>query len=116
MTVVHSLRPVFRIPDDLVDEITEMQHESEPFICRGAFVFVDHAAIGILRALICILATDKSEGHRPGIVLGGRGDGAADTAAIAAPVGEAIPVNVGWPETANKNAASPVRIGRKRCV
>ena len=34
--VVHALRPVFRIPDDLVDEVAEVQHEVELALGRRA--------------------------------------------------------------------------------
>ena len=50
--VVHALRAVFRVPDDLVNEIAQVQYESEAVSRCGAFVVVDHAAISVLCALV----------------------------------------------------------------
>jgi len=60
--VVHHLA-VFRIPDDLIDEIAKVQHESKPFVLWRALVFIDHSSICILRALIHVLATDEHKPH-----------------------------------------------------
>ncbi len=40
-----ALWPVFRIPDDLVDEVAEMQNEAEAIIVRRALSFVDHPSV-----------------------------------------------------------------------
>ena len=61
LAIVHALRAIFRIPDHFVDEIAEMQHEAETILFGGALVFVDHPAIGVLRALIRVLAADERE-------------------------------------------------------
>src|SRR5581483_9613675 len=46
--VVHPLRPVFRVPDDFVDEIAEVQYETQSILLRRALIFKDHPAISIL--------------------------------------------------------------------
>ena len=38
------------IPDDLVDEVAEVQHEAAAVCGGGALVLIDHAAIRVLRA------------------------------------------------------------------
>ena len=63
--VIHALRPVFRIPDDFVDEIAEMQDEAQPVLFGGALILEDHSPVGVLRAVVCVLATDEREVHRP---------------------------------------------------
>jgi len=60
--VVHHLA-VFRIPDDFINEIAKVQHESKLFVPWRALVFVDHPSICILRALIRVLATDEHKPH-----------------------------------------------------
>ncbi len=52
-----------------------MQHESQLIFRGGVFVLKNHSAVSVLRALIRILATDKSKADGPGIVDCGRGDG-----------------------------------------
>src|SRR6185503_18442392 len=88
------------ILDHLVDEIAEVQNEIELFGGGSAFIFVNHPAIGVELALIDILTTDKREVHRAGIVWQRRGDRAADPAAVAVGVREAIPVSACWLESA----------------
>ena len=61
LSIVHALRTIFRISDDLVDEIAKVQNEIEPLAFRRAQVFEDHAPIRVLRALIRVLATDEGE-------------------------------------------------------
>ena len=92
--IVHALRPVFRIPDEFVDEVAEMQHKAEPIWFGGVLILVDHPSISILRSIVCVLATDKSEPDRSGIVIRRRSDGAANAAAESVCIGEAVPVNV----------------------
>ncbi len=111
--VVHALWAVFRIPDDLVDEIAEVKHEAELLVCRRALVFVNHAPIGILRTLIRILATDKCEARWARVDFCRRRDGAADAAAIAMRIDEAIPVDRCGSEAANEYARGPVRSSRE---
>ena len=92
-SIVHALRTIFRIPDDLVNEIAQVQNEIEPLVFGRAQVFEDHAPIRVLRALIRVLATDEGEPDRARIIVGRRRDGAADATAIAAAVAKAIPIN-----------------------
>ncbi len=47
------------ILDHLVDEIAEVQNETEPLSGGSAFVLVDHPAIGVQRAFIDILAAAR---------------------------------------------------------
>ena len=69
--VVHTLRPILRVPDDFVDEVAEVQHEAEPILLGGALILEDHPPIGVLRAVVGILAADEREAHRSRIVVGG---------------------------------------------
>ena len=63
--------------DDLVDEIAEVQNETELLGGGSAFIFVNHPPIGVERALIDILAAHKCEVHRARIVWRRRCDRAA---------------------------------------
>jgi hypothetical protein len=106
--VVHALGPVFGIPDDLVNEVAEMQDKSKAFRRCGLLVFEDHPAIGVLSALICVLATHEGEFDGATVVFGGRCECAADSAAIAAAVGESVPILVRGLKTSNQYAARPI--------
>jgi len=78
--VVHPLRAIFRVPDDLVDEVAEMQHESEP-ICRSCMLVLDdHAPVRVLRTLIGVLAAHERKFHWSRVTLGGRGQRAPHAA------------------------------------
>src|SRR6185312_7341052 len=68
--------------DHLVDEIAEVQNETELLGGGSAFIFVDHSAIGVELAFIDILTAHEREAHRAGIVWQRRRDRAADTAAV----------------------------------
>jgi hypothetical protein len=106
--IVHALRPVLRIPDQFVDEIAQMQHEPEAILGRGLLVLEDHASIRILRTVVDVLARHEREAHRPPIVFGRRRQRAADAAAVAIGIGEAIPVFVRRLEAADQHAAGPI--------
>jgi hypothetical protein len=67
--IVHALRAIFGVPDDLVDEVAEVQHEVEPVGFRRPLVFENHPPIRVLRALIDVLAAHERELHRPVVVL-----------------------------------------------
>ncbi len=88
-----AMRYLIRVLNDLIDEIPKMQDERQAIFGRGALIFPNHASVGILRALIHALARNESKAHRSCIVDLGRRDRAADTAAIAFRIDEAIPVN-----------------------
>src|ERR1700720_2841293 len=78
-------RHLVGIFDDLINEITEVEHETELGIAnhawavaqswgRRALILKDHPAIAVERAFINALAADKGEIDRPGIVRQRRGD------------------------------------------
>ena len=114
--VVHALRPVFGIPDDLVDEVAQVQHEIELALGGAALVFEDHAAIGVLRALADVLAADEREVHASRVVLARRCPGASDTTAVTVVVDEPIPIHSCRLEACRENAAGPVARFGQRCV
>ena len=59
------------ILDHLVDEIAEVQNEIELLGGRGAFIFVDHPAIGVELALVDVLTAHEGEVHWARIVRHG---------------------------------------------
>ena len=66
--VVASLR-LFRVLDHFVDEVAEVQDESELIVLRRAFVLEDHPAIGVEAAFIDGLAADEGEVDRSRVEL-----------------------------------------------
>src|SRR6516225_3801344 len=46
--VVHALGTVLGVPDNLIDEVTEVKHKAQPICCRGTLVLEDHSPIRIL--------------------------------------------------------------------
>jgi hypothetical protein len=60
---IQTVRHILGIADNLVDEIAEVQHEAQLLGARAAHVFVDHAPVGIERAVGDVLATDEGETH-----------------------------------------------------
>lgn len=69
--VVHTLRPVFRIPDNLVYEIAQVENKPERLGGLGSLIFIDHSAKGALRSLIHILAAhDANFSDRGSLSLG----------------------------------------------
>src|SRR6185312_11156781 len=101
--------------DHLVDEIAEVQNETELLGGGSAFIFVDHSAIGVELAFIDILTAHEREAHRAGIVWQRRRDRAADTAAVSVAVGESIPVGARRLESADENARGPIRGAEDSC-
>src|SRR5215510_3311900 len=79
--------------DDLIDEITEVEHETELIGGRRALILEDHPAIAIELAFIDVLAADKGEIDRPWIVRQRRGDRPADATAVPLSIGEAVPID-----------------------
>src|SRR5436305_14404237 len=77
---------------DLINEITEVENETELIGGRRALILEDHPAIGVELAFIHALAADKGEIDRPWIVRRRRGDRSADAATVSLLIGEAIPV------------------------
>src|SRR3982750_930237 len=76
--------------DDLIDEITEVENETELIRGRRALILKDHPAIAVERAFIDALATDKGEIDGPRIVRRRRSDRPADSATVPLCIGEAI--------------------------
>src|SRR5205814_8584375 len=84
---------VLRIPDQLVDEVAQVQNKAEPVLLRSVLILEDHSSVRVLRSEVCVLTTDEREVYRPGIILGRRGDGAAEAAAGTLRIGKAIPID-----------------------
>src|SRR5690606_35022483 len=82
-----------------------------------ALVLEDHAPIRVLRAFAYVLATDESETRRPRIIGWRRGARAADSAAAAFFVHEAIPIDATWLEVRDEHSTRVVRFrdGTRRC-
>ena len=91
-TVVDALRPVFRVPDNFIDEVAEVKHEPEAILFRSAFVLENHSPVRILSPLVRVLARDERKPHRSFVVIGWCRNGPADAAAVATHVSKAIPV------------------------
>src|SRR6185295_1577566 len=86
-------RQLVGIFDDLINEITEVEDETELCIAkhawavaqaggRRALILEDHPAIAVEPAFIDALAADKGELDRPWIVRQRRGDRPADAATV----------------------------------
>jgi hypothetical protein len=114
--VVHALRPVFGVPDDLVDEVAEVQHEVELTLGGAPFVLEDHAAIGILRALADVLAAHEREVHAACVGFPRRCLRSTDAAAVPGVVDEPIPVHGCRLQSRRENAAGPVSLFGQECA
>src|ERR1700736_6115040 len=66
--VIHPLRAIFRIPNEFVDEIAEMQHEAEAVLFSCPFIFKDHSAVRVLCPLRHILTAHESKANRPWVI------------------------------------------------
>src|SRR5215472_4064747 len=108
-SIVHPLRPVFRIPDDFVNEVTQVKHEPQLILLRGSFVLEDHPPVSILRTLVCILTRHECKSHRLDVVVGRRSPGSSHTAAVAVRIREAVPINVCRPQPADEHSTGPIR-------
>src|SRR5882762_6074680 len=86
-------RQLVGILDHLINEITEVENETELIGGRRALILEDHPAIAVELAFIQALATDKGEIDRPWIVRQRRGDGPADAATVGLSIGEAVQVD-----------------------
>src|SRR5215471_3771030 len=107
-------RQLVGIFDDLVNEITEVENETELIGGRRALVLEDHPAIAVELAFVEALAADEGEGDRPRIARERRGDRPADAAAVALSIGEAVPVDARRLEMADQHARRPIRFRRDR--
>src|SRR3954470_12151066 len=81
-------RQLVGIFDDLVNEITEVENETELIGGRRALILEDHPAIAIELAFIDALAADEGKIDRPWIVRQRRGDRPADAATVPLCIGE----------------------------
>src|SRR4029078_1985161 len=99
-----------RIFDDLVNEITEVEHETELIGARCALILEDHPAIAVELAFIDALAADEGEIDRPWIVRERRADGPPDAAAVPLCIGEAVPVDARRLEVTDQHARRPIRL------
>src|SRR5205085_12236012 len=86
-------RHLVGIFDDLINEITEVENETELIGGRRALILEDHPAIAIELAFIEALATDEGEIDRAWIVRERRGDRPADAAPVPLSIGDAVPVD-----------------------
>ena len=117
---VVSRRRFVGILDDLIDEVTEVEHEAELGIAnhawavaqvggRRALILEDHPAIAVELAFIEALTADERETDRPWIVRQRRGDRPADAATVPLSIGEAVPVDARRLEMTDQHARRPIR-------
>src|SRR5215471_18619281 len=102
-------RLLLGIFDDLINEITEVENETELIGGHRALILKDHPAIAVELAFIDVLAADKGEMDRPWIVRQRRGDRPADAATIPLSIGEAVPVDARRLEMTDQHARRPIR-------
>lgn len=107
-TIIHSLRPIFRIPDDFVKIIPQVHDEVEALIGRRLLIFKYHATIGVLRPVIAVLAADEGEAHGSCIVRRRGGQGAAETAAFAIGIDKTVPIFLRGFQSADQHPARPI--------
>src|ERR1051325_9158348 len=86
-------RQFLGIFDHLINEIAEVENETELIGGRRPLILKDHPAIAVELAFIKALAADKGEIDRPWIVRQRRGDRPADAATVPLLIGEAVPVD-----------------------
>ena len=109
-----TIRPLVAVPDQLIDEVAQVQHEAQLLGARPAGVLVQHAAVGVHGPLGDVLTADEGEPGRPIVIVGGSGDRAADAAGVPGLVNEAVPVLAGRLEPRRQEAACPVGGGSDR--
>src|SRR4051794_24751073 len=105
---------VLGIPDQFVYEVAQVQDKAEPVLLSSVLIFEDHSSIRVLRSEVCVLTTDEREAHWPGIIVGRRGDGAADAAAVTLRIGKAIPIDLGRLQSSDQHTTGPIRRRRNR--
>src|SRR3954452_20308177 len=106
---VVSRRHFVGIFGDLINEVTEVENETELIAGRRALVLKEHPAIAVEFAFIEALAADEGEIDRPWIVRQRRGDRPADAATVPLSIGEAVPVDARRLERADQHARRPIR-------
>src|SRR5215469_3109914 len=107
-TAVHPLRTVWGVPDDLINEVTQVEHEPQTILLGGTLVFENHSPISVLCALIRVLTTNEGKPHGSGVVIGRGGEGSPHATAAAVRISEAVPVDLCRSQSARQHAASPV--------
>src|SRR5262245_50625990 len=95
--------------DDLINEVTEVQNETELIGGRRALVLEDHPAIAVELAFVEALAADEGEIDRAWIVRQRRGDRPADAATVRLSIGEAVPVDARRLEMTDQHTRCPIR-------
>ena len=105
---IQAVGHVFGIADDFVDEVAEVEDEAELFGAGAARIFVDHAAVGVQRAVGDVLAAGEGEADGAVVCVCWRGERAARAAGVSGFVDEAIPVFAGGLEAGREEAAGPV--------
>ncbi len=53
--VVHPVRTIFGVPNDFVDEVSEVKHEPDAILLGGLFVLKNHSAVRVLSTLVSVL-------------------------------------------------------------
>jgi hypothetical protein len=114
--VVHALRAVFRIPNNFINEIAEVKHETELILLWRSLIFKDHPPIRVLRAIVRILAADKGKTYRSIIVFRRSRHRAPDPASKPFLIGKAIPVNGSRLKSSDKYATRPVGFSQNRSL
>jgi len=114
--VVHTLRPVFGIPDDLVNEIAQVKNESDLFRLACPLIFENHPPVSVLSSLIRVLAAYKDELHWTHVRFFWRGDRPPNAASFAKFVGESVPIHVTRFQPTYKHAAGVIGISADRRI
>src|SRR5215212_1268168 len=96
-------RQLVGIFDDLINEVTEVENETELIGGCRALILEDHPAIAVELPFIDALTADESEIDRPWIVRQRRRDRPPDAATAPLSVGEAVPVDARRLETADQH-------------
>src|SRR3954469_24780022 len=107
-------RELVGIFDDLINEITEVENETELVGGRRALILKNHPAIAVELTFIDALAADEGEIDRPWIVRQRRGDRPAGAATVPLAIAEAVPVDARRLEMTDQHARRPIRFRRDR--
>src|SRR4051812_26420345 len=99
---------VLGIPDDFIDEVAEVQYETELFGARPTLILVDHTSIRVARALRDILATDERELNERVVGVGGSGQRSTDAAGMTRFVDEAIPILASRLQARRQKSTRPI--------
>src|ERR1051325_4421269 len=102
-------RQLVGIFDDFINEIAEVENETELIGVRRALILKDHPAIAVELAFIKALAADKGEIDRPWMVRQRRRDRPADAATVPLLIREAVPVDARRLQMTPQHARLPIR-------